>query len=391
MPQSKSEPRHAQPHKAFKQFSIFFITLAVLLVLGITYLALAKVTITLIPDKEPVDYNFKLLVSQQTAGQAEQPANDGLPENNQPLINGVILSKSLDVKQQFTIKHGQTIDSQATGKVIIYNQRPVSQTLVATTRLLTPQGVLFRLKNKVIIPPHSQTEAEVYADKKGAQGNIGPTSFTIPGLSANLQKLVYAESKQPMSGGLKTIGILDQNDIDQAAAELKKTAAADLLAEYLKNYPDLSLLGTQIELTNLKTEPDLGSQTDSFTLQGKLNIKAVYADPKIILALARKNIQEKNQTNKTINIDPSSLNYEIININPATQKAVIKVNLKGLPNLKSANDLFNKDILIGFTEKDLKLYFSQFDFIKDVRVEFSPFWVKKVPILKDHIIIKIAE
>lgn len=391
MAQNKTGTRSTQPHNSFKHFSLIFITLAVLLILGITYLALAKVTITLIPNDQPITYEFNLLITHSQNDEGITPnENNQTAQTDTPIIPGIILSKSLAVEREFNIQDGKTVDAQAQGTVIIYNHRPVNQTLVATTRLLTPDGILFRLKNKVIIPPNSQVEAEVYADQAGPNGNIGPTSFTIPGLSEALQKLVYAESKQPMRGGTKTVGILTQAEIDHAANELKKTSAADFLANYLEQHPDLTLIGTQIELNELTTDPALDSQTDSFNLTGQLNIKAVYANPKQILNLA-KNLLQKEYADQAINIDPSSLTYQIININPATQKAIIKVNLKGLPNLNSANDLFNKDILIGFTEKDLKLYFSQFDYIKDVQIEFSPFWVKKVPILKDHIIIKIAE
>ncbi len=391
MAQNKTGTRSTQPHNSFKHFSLIFITLAVLLILGITYLALAKVTITLIPNDQPITYEFNLLITHSQNDEGITPnENNQTAQTDTPIIPGIILSKSLAVEREFNIQDGKTVDAQAQGTVIIYNHRPVSQTLVATTRLLTPDGILFRLKNKVIIPPNSQVEAEVYADQAGPNGNIGPTSFTIPGLSEALQKLVYAESKQPMRGGTKTVGILTQAEIDHAANELKKTSAADFLANYLEQHPDLTLIGTQIELNELTTEPALDSQTDSFNLTGQLNIKAVYADPNKIFNIAKTSVQ-KEYSNQTINLDPSSLHYQIISINPATQKAMVKVGLKGLPNLNSTHDLFDKDILIGFTEKDLKLYFSQFDYIKDVQIEFSPFWVKKVPILKDHIIIKIAE
>jgi len=62
-----------------------------------------------------------------------------------------------------------------------------------------------------------------------------------------------------------------------------------------------------------------------------------------------------------------------------------------LATLDPSKDIFDKNLLVGFTENDLKLYFSQFDSIKDTKIEFTPFWVKKVPILKDHIIIKIEK
>ncbi len=397
--------RAARAHSSFKQFSVFFISLAILFILGLSYIALAKVTITLIPRERPATYEFNLLVnSKQTdasaasINQATQNKTGSTPTAQNEsgdltlfkTVNGLIISQSKKVQQVFPVHKGKTVADHATGEVTVYNQRAVPQTLVATTRLLSPDGVLIRLKNKIIVPAHGELKAEVYADQPGASGELAPTTFTIPGLSPSLQKLVYARSTQPLRGGTKKIGQLTAAEVKQAVEELKKTAGADILSNYLKNNNDLTLLGVKLVLDEVQVEPKIGSETDNFTVSGTLKVKAVYAPIEKIISLAKTFLQEKNGK-LHFQLIPSSLKYDLITVNPATQKAVVKVTFKAKADYQSDSKLFDKNILIGFTENDLKLYFSQFDFIKDVQVKFSPFWVKKVPILKDHIIIKIAK
>ena len=88
--------------------------------------------------------------------------------------------------------------------------------MVATTRLLTSEGVLFRLKDRVNVPAGGEIEVEVYADQSGIASEIGPSQFTIPGLRTDLQKLIYAVSKESMKGGIKKTGVLSVDDWSRA-------------------------------------------------------------------------------------------------------------------------------------------------------------------------------
>ncbi len=374
--------RNNPPHNSYKRTAFIFSFLAILIILGVSYLTLSQVTIILTPTNKPITHKFNLQINSADTHQ----------ENDLPNLTGQIIIKAVDINQTFPISQGKKIDAIATGKVTLYNQRPVAQTLVATTRLLSPQNILFRLKNKVTIPANSSLETEVYADQPGVQSNIEATTFTIPGLSTNLQKLVYAKSIQPMSGGTKTIGVLTQKEITTAKEKIRQQSAADLLSKYIDNQDNLTLIGTQIDDSQLKTDQTIGTETDKFNLSGQIIITAVLANRNRLLDIAKEQFK-KNPTlnNKFVNINPSSLNYRLISIKHNPLSAIAEISLSGITTLNNQQNIFNKNMLIGFTADDIKLYFSQFDSIKNVEVKFSPFWVKKVPLLKNHIHIKIAQ
>lgn len=83
---------------------------------------------------------------------------------------------------------------QAQGPVRIVNGSSSSILLVKTTRLLTADGKLFRLASDVSVPANGQIAVGAYADQLGAAFAIGPTRFSIPGLSAIQQTQIYAVS-----------------------------------------------------------------------------------------------------------------------------------------------------------------------------------------------------
>jgi hypothetical protein len=267
---------------------------------------------------------------------------------------------------------------------------------VATTRLLSKDGVLFRLKDQVSIPANGSVEASVYADKTGKGGEIAATTFTIPGLSADVQKLIYAESSEPMRGGEREIGVLGEADVEKATTEFKKTQLEKIVTKFLSQMEntDWVLIGGSIDAGSEKFSYDkkLGEEVSVFNLSGEMTVTVVFAEKSKILETAASELQKvQGDKGGAVNVDPESLQYELAAVNMEKREATAKVTITGMINFDPSKNIFDKNILVGFTESDLKLYFSQFNAIKDVRVEFSPFWVKKVPILKDHITIQIQE
>jgi len=380
-PQKEITTRSNPPHSSYKHISIIFMILAVLLILGVTYLALSKVTITLHPSDEKITHQFDLLIYQ------EIPTVTA----NYPMIQGKIASSTNEITQNFSVAEGETVDALATGTVTLYNDRETAQTLVATTRLLSPENILFRLKEKVIVPAHSTLVAEVYADEKGITGNIEPTSFIIPGLNESLQTLVYAKSETPMTGGTRQIGMLTQTDIDQATTEFGKNDLANLLAQYIDDIDNMTLIDTAIETSGINLAEKIGEQVDNFTMTGQISLNAIFANKNDILEIAKNEIENNNTNGSFVSVDPSSLTYELKTLDTEQQIAVVTITISGLSTFDPQTDIFDKDLLVGFTKEDLELYFSQFDSINNIDVDFSPFWVTKVPILKDHIVIQIAK
>ena len=69
---------------------------------------------------------------------------------------------------------------------------------MATTRLLTPDNILFRIKKGITVPANGEIEVNIYPDDENFKDIVKPTKFTIPGLSEKLQKIIYAESRSDL-------------------------------------------------------------------------------------------------------------------------------------------------------------------------------------------------
>lgn len=131
----------------------------------------------------------------------------------------------------------KTVSTAASGTVTLYNTQASAQRLVATTRLATPSGLIFRIRSAVTIPAGSQAKPgsikiQVTADKPGDSYNVGPTSFTVPGLAGTPQAgKVYARSTVAMSGGASgTVPVVDPAAASAAEAALQRALAPELEA-----------------------------------------------------------------------------------------------------------------------------------------------------------------
>src|SRR3989344_5831123 len=126
---AKSSPSGATPSIAFyRNIAVTFLILTVLLLLTVAYMSVKKVTV-------------RITVAPMTV-QARALARVGQEAKDMPHITGVTGKMDVTVTREFTPKGTKTQDHQATGKVTLTNTTTKNQPLVATTRLLTSDGVL---------------------------------------------------------------------------------------------------------------------------------------------------------------------------------------------------------------------------------------------------------
>ncbi|MEK7554557.1 MAG: hypothetical protein AAB518_01040 [Patescibacteria group bacterium] len=148
--------------------------------------------------------------------------------------------KNLDLS--FPASGKGKVNRKATGVITIWNAHGTApQSLVENTRFATPDGKIFRLTKRIVVPGATiqngkivpvSFDAEVAADKPGETGNIGPVSrFTIPGFAGTPKaNTFYAESKTAMTGGfIGETAYPTASDISKA-----KTAAAEALEDSMR-------------------------------------------------------------------------------------------------------------------------------------------------------------
>ncbi|MFH1367439.1 MAG: baseplate J/gp47 family protein [Patescibacteria group bacterium] len=371
--------------KRYQSFIITFIILTLTLFLFVIYYSFSKTVIYITQKQQEIKSTIEILVK-------ENPLTPDQAEEN--MIPGLLLQKETEGTKTFNLDAGQEIPSKASGQVTLYNNWSQVQPLAANTRLLSSSGVLFRTTDRVDVPAKGSLEVTVTADQEGKSGNIEPEKFSVPGLSKQMQELVYGESQTAMTGGLRTASVVTaeeaikgQNDL---VSELKKQAIEELNSEVKEKNIDYTLPENSItyEVTGKTITPDLGQETDKFTLDLKIKLIAVAFSLDDLDNLAKENLNGELEEDQKITDESFIITYTVTSFDLENKSAVLKVSASGTGQIKLSSAIFNRDNLVNKDRQQIMAYFDDYNTIEKVEVKFSPFWVFKAPALKDHIEIK---
>ena len=376
-----------QTTKIYKKIILVFCIFTVILLGFIAYFSFSKTKILITLNPQKISTAFSLTMKK-----------DLTPEgtvDNSIIVPGQLLSATQKGSKTFQnpSQSGEQIEAQATGLVTIYNNWTEDQPLAATTRLLTPDGILFRIKNRVDVPAHGQVEqVEVYADVAGATGNIASTKFTVPGLWPGLQEKVYAESFEPMTGGLRQADIITQGNITQSKGELIDELVEQAISE-LNESEEVQAANCKLNSESAKTiileekssvEPN--QEAASFTLDLNIRIVVPCLDINELMVKAQDQLKlELSDDEQLTSFLPEDISYSIADFNLESQTATLNIKASGEAKPRLSSPIFDRSRITGKDNQEIKTYYSNFDEIKSVAIKFSPFWVQKAPSLKDHI------
>lgn len=335
---------------ALKKIAISLILLALVLIFLVTYFLIAKAEIIITPTTKANQSSFEILVA------ADQNSE----------LSGQLVSSIVSLSDRFQVTNpDQEKIGTASGEIKIINNHTVDQTLVATTRFLTPDNFLFRLDKQVDIPSQAEIRARITADQETADGDIQPpVNLTIPGLRANLQELIYGVVDQPFTGGVQKIGELTESDLIKARLDLSQQALehakVNFIATFLEqnsdniNTPEITI---NINVTDEATGVNLGEKTFEFeyTLTGQIQA-VIFNEPDLVALTQAKFISLLNRAENFISLDPKSINIEIKDFNLTDQTASLVVTATG-QSIYQNSDLFDYQQLIGKNKTELADYF----------------------------------
>ena len=383
-----SQIKKAKIEKYYSKVATAFIILAAAAVVIIIYFSLSQTTILVTLDPQTV--KSTAVINIVPAG------TEVLTENS---LEGKVIEKTISgTKTYKDLATLRTAEAKASGTVTIYNQNSSAQPLVATTRLLSEEGVLFRTKGTVAVPAGGQVEVAVEADQEGEQGNIGPSHFTVVALWKGMQDKVYGESSQSMTGGLKDVMIATLENIntakEQLATELKEQALQELSREIAKDNPDEKIIPDAVTYQILSEEADVepNAEVNQFTVESKLKIiTTIFDEDKLFELMSQKLTNSLSADKELAMANKESLEYSVKSYDLEQQTAQLEITLSGSTYLKLSSSIFNRDNLTNKDKQDIRTYFNDFSEIQNVEVKFSPFWVFRSPALKDHIEIKIQK
>lgn len=195
-----------------------------------------------------------------------------MPSTGELPFEAVTVTKTASQSVQAEGTENATVAAQ--GTVTIYNAQEKTQELIKNTRFETSDGKIFRIHDSVVVPSGSasspgQLKATIYADAAGESYNVGPTTFTLPGLKGGeLYDLVYAKSDAPMTGGFTgTRPSVKEATRTAQYEKLKGTLTSDLEAEIRSKVPEGYILVPGATFVAYTALPDAADTSSSVKVQ----------------------------------------------------------------------------------------------------------------------------
>jgi len=370
----------AQTHLAlYRRIATAFLVLTVATVLLVVYVVLSRGTVVVLSRQDEVKLDSVIDVSRQ-------PIEGEIP--------GDVLEMSEEASQKFPSTSVVKVEAPAEGRVRIRTSLGRAQTLVATTRLLTPDDKLFRLKETVIVPADGWVEADVFSDVNGAAGEIGPTTFTIPGLMPDTRKHFTVESVTPMAGGVKDIHLVTQSDVAGATEVLKERLTRELtdklrqkaVADGAKISGEMITVDVQSQLA----DPAVGAEAAEFSLALKLKVTGIFYEKSQLDRQIAAKIKDLVPFDRELQrVEDKATTLTVEKIDTGLGRANLRVSAKGVSVLSPEAPSLDPAKLTGVTVDAAKSYLEKLDGVSSASVKVSPFWSGRLPNIADHIKVEV--
>lgn len=368
----RTPSQSAQPIHFYKMIALSFLFLTLILLGIIIFMSTKRAEIIITTKEDPIEATTTVTVGRGAVSAASIP--------------GTIATTTVTLEKQFSPTGNREEPGLATGVVTLHNETNTAQILVVKTRLLTPDQILFRLTKQVTVPAKGTVEVGVAADKEGESGNIGSVvRFNIPGLNAELQKVIYASSDKPMTGGIRQIGVLSKEDVEKAQKEL----AAELEEKGKKELQDRFPGQTgafKIAASNTTSNAEVGKEVSGFMVSGSATVLGVFYKNSDLMTLATKAL-EKHVIDDAELVDASdeAPTVTLDEYNAETDVATLTVYYSGLMTMNAESKQLQKMMFFGKNKDEIRRYVLSLDHVQSVDVEFHPVWVKTVPFVPEHV------
>ncbi len=316
--------------------------------------------------------------------------------------------------------------TSASGYVTLINERATNWDLVALTRLQTEDGLIFRIQDSVTVPAAGTEgagsiqalvvadEIDAYGRAIGDRGNIGPSSFFLPGLREASQKELYARSDSSMTGGVTSVTLkISQEDLNAAESLLQATLEDSALEELQTEVINRNLLNeTNLELLTgygavemndpLVSVPThlLEALQDEFAVTGSIQVSGVAFDHNEFIRILEKALNDRKSPDKElIKIDADSVTYEIVEKDESPGQLKITATIKGIeaydinPETEGGAKLVKKikEHIAGKQTKEAEDYVQNLSEINKVTISSWPMWAPTIPTVLENIKIEVDE
>ena len=296
------------------------------------------------------------------------------------------------ISDTFPTTGKEMIEERARGTAKIYNRFSSSpQSLVATTRFVTDDGVLYRLPRSITVPGAKIEKGEIVpqfievefvADHAGEGSNLGgEVTLKIPGFRDDPKyDGFYAIAEKGFSGGFRgEARVVAREDLRKAEENITKRVYDEVLQEFAGKVPsEFKLVEAlrEIQITNIAA-PAEKSRRDEFVAEAEARGRTIVFRERDLLGLLDLLIIGDDETREFVE-DSSNLTYQVLNID--YEKGRATVSLRG--SIKTKAVIPEKELralAVGKKEGSLIEFLKGRPELSSFRISFFPPWISKAP------------
>lgn len=368
----------------------FFGIFVILILFGfgafqLTTKMLPKATVTFVLKKVNIPFEEVIEVSSKVS-------QTDIGNDDRIIIPGELFTAKKNLEMKFAASGTKKTAVKATGILTVFNAFSAEpQALVATTRFETPDGKIFRLDDKVIVPSArvaggkitpSSVDVTVTAAEAGETYNVPPISlWRIPGFKGTPRyEGFYAKSSRPMSGGfIGEAATYADTDLKNAKTAIQKSLK-DALEGYMRVTlkTNLKLLDGATSFEVIKEEPQLPENDPAhFSIFAEGQMKNLVFDEKTardaLIAKVRKTIDPDTRTKQF------TVTYQApteANLSAGKMIFTAKGDVTFESNINTAS---LKSKLYGFDERQFRELVFAFPGLQKANLSLWPFWVRRIP------------
>lgn len=310
-----------------------------------------------------------------------------------------VLTLSAEGERQVDATGTTQVQTQATGTIVIQNRTSESQRLIKNTRFRSPEGLVFRIDESVVVPAATTAEngdtqpgevtTDVFADEPGEEYNLAPTEFVIPGYQEGgfetLFEQVTAYSDAPMRGGFDgTRYAVASSTRKNARAAIHEELEDALFSRAQEEQPAGFILFSESVQFNYESLPTEEANGNQVVLKERVTLEApLFARTELAEAIARATYPGYEGSTVTLKDDQAlGFSYASATSSPAqlANSDQIEFILEGKPIiLWTFDEEALKDDLSGAAKTALNAVLSAYPAIERAEATIRPFWKRAFP------------
>lgn len=344
-----------------------FAIVCVLLLIGGLLTVFGKATLTITPKIIEADIDTNITAYTDDTGP----------------VSYSMIDLSLEETKQAPATDERYVERQAQGTITIYNNFDESdQRLITNTRFETTDGLIYRIRESVVVPGKQGTvpgsvDVVVYADEAGENYNKTDAEFTIPGFKGDPRFNAFsAKTKTALSGGFKGTEKQVAEGVKSAAInDLDVTLKAELLRSVREQVPEnMVLIDSLATFDFVDINPT--SEGDMVTIgrRGTIHVPLFGAEE---LAHA---VAEASGTDSTLPMTIDSFDTLTVTAEKPTDAGVLTCAIQGHARfVASVDEQAVGTAVAGRAKSALPEILKDFSGVARAEASITPFWTRSFP------------